>query len=101
MICRSLGILVAAACALPPGATTVRAQTPAGLEASLLYLDSAEWPRQTAARKVALAADFMRIFCTDPTMPPAALADCLDGDGENGPLFERAIACVSRSVRGR
>ncbi|MET4259690.1 hypothetical protein ABIC09_004648 [Bradyrhizobium sp. S3.12.5] len=36
-----------------------------------------------------------RIFCTDKTMAPASLADCLDKDGTNGQLFERAIACVA------
>jgi hypothetical protein len=93
MIARWSGIFLAAACTLPP--TAVRAQTPVGLETSLIYLDPDEWTRQTPARKGELAADFMRVFCTDQIMSAAMLADCLDRDGENGPLFERAIACVS------
>jgi hypothetical protein len=95
MIRRGFGIVFATACALLPFVTAAHAQTPIGLETSLIYLDSDEWAKQSAARKIALAADFMRIFCTDQTMPPAALANCLDHDGAHGPLFERAIACVS------
>ena len=64
-------------------------------DASLLYLSSGDWERQTAPRKVALAADFMRIFCTDQRMSAASLADCLDRDKADGAPFERAIACVS------
>ncbi len=63
-------------------------------DASLLYLSSGDWQRQSAPRKVALAADFMRIFCTDQTMSAASLADCLDRDKTDGAPFERAIACV-------
>jgi hypothetical protein len=69
-------------------------------ETSLLYLSPHDWQRQPAARKIALAADFMRIFCTNPTMSPASLADCLDRDSINGALFERAIACAS-ALAGR
>jgi hypothetical protein len=95
MIGRWFGIVLAAACGLLPVVTAARGQTPVGLEASLIYLDSDEWAKQSPARKIALAADFMRIFCADQAMPPATLADCLDHDGANGPLLERAIACVS------
>ncbi|MFB9269196.1 hypothetical protein ACFFWD_39820 [Bradyrhizobium erythrophlei] len=66
-----------------------------GDDTSLLYLSPADWEQQPPPRKVALAADFMRIFCTDQTMSPATLADCLDKDKANGALFERAIACAS------
>ena len=69
-------------------------------ETSLLYLSPADWTKQTPARKIALAADFMRIFCADQTMSPASLADCLDRDSANGALFERAIACAS-ALAGR
>jgi hypothetical protein len=69
-------------------------------ETSLLYLSPHDWERQPATRKIALAADFMRIFCADQTMSPASLADCLDRDGANGALFERAIACAS-ALAGR
>jgi hypothetical protein len=71
----------------------------AGPETSLLYLEPADWPRQSAVQRTALAADFMRIFCTDQTMPAALLVDCLDKDGTNGPMFERAIACVASRRR--
>jgi hypothetical protein len=69
-------------------------------ETSLLYLSPRDWERQPAPRKIALAADFMRIFCADPTMSPASLADCLDRERANGALFERAIACAS-ALAGR
>jgi hypothetical protein len=69
-------------------------------ETSLLYLSPQDWERQPAPRKIALAADFMRIFCADPTMSPASLADCLDRERANGALFERAIACAS-ALAGR
>ncbi|WP_456757490.1 hypothetical protein [Bradyrhizobium sp. USDA 4011] len=62
--------------------------------ASLLYLSSGDWERQSTPHKVALAADFMRIFCTDQRMSAASLADCLDRDKADGAPFERAIACV-------
>ncbi|MGY4569439.1 hypothetical protein [Bradyrhizobium sp. USDA 3256] len=70
-------------------------------DASLLYLSSNDWERQSETRKVALAADFMRIFCTDQTMSAISLADCLDRDKANGALFERAMACVSALSTGR
>ena len=69
-------------------------------ETSLLYLSPRDWERQPATRRIALAADFMRIFCADQTMSPASLADCLDRDSANGALFERAIACAS-ALAGR
>ena len=69
-------------------------------ETSLLYLSPHDWQRQPATRKIALAADFMRIFCADQTMSPASLADCLDRDSADGALFERAIACAS-ALAGR
>ena len=67
----------------------------------LLYLSQGDWERQPATSKIALAADFMRIFCTDQTMSPATLVDCLDKDGADGAMFERAIACVSAISSGR
>ena len=70
-------------------------------DASLLYLSSNDWERQSETRKVALAADFMRIFCTDQTMSAISLADCLDRDKADGALFERAMACVSALSTGR
>ncbi|MHC2335539.1 hypothetical protein [Bradyrhizobium sp. USDA 4454] len=70
-------------------------------DASLLYLSSGDWERQSAPRKIALAADFMRIFCTVQTMSAATLADCLDRDKADGAPFERAMACVSALSAGR
>ncbi|WP_375783792.1 hypothetical protein ACE10Z_28850 [Bradyrhizobium sp. Pha-3] len=70
-------------------------------DASLLYLSSGDWERQSALRKVALAADFMRIFCTDQRMSAASLADCLDRDKADRAPFERAMACVSALSAGR
>ncbi|WP_420970642.1 hypothetical protein [Bradyrhizobium sp. B120] len=70
-------------------------------DASLLYLSSGDWQRQSTPHKVALAADFMRIFCTDQRMSAASLADCLDRDKADGALFERAMACVSALSAGR
>ncbi|WP_375780174.1 hypothetical protein ACE103_15835 [Bradyrhizobium sp. ma5] len=80
--------------AVQPAAHGAAAESGAD-DASLLYLSSGDWQRQSAPRKVALAADFMRIFCTDQRMSAASLADCLDRDKADGALFERAIACVS------
>ncbi|MGF6312232.1 hypothetical protein ABIB82_006279 [Bradyrhizobium sp. i1.8.4] len=71
------------------------------VDASLLYLSSGDWARQSAPRKVALAADFMRIFCTDQRMSAASLADCLDRNAADGAPFERAMACVSALSAGR
>jgi hypothetical protein len=70
-------------------------------DASLLYLSGSDWDRQSAPHKIALAADFMRIFCTDQRMSAASLADCLDRDQADGALFERAMACVSALSAGR
>ncbi|HEX7924642.1 MAG TPA: hypothetical protein VF583_27025 [Bradyrhizobium sp.] len=77
-----------------PAARVAAAESGAD-DASLLYLSSNDWQRQSAPHKVALAADFLRIFCTDQRMSAASLADCLDRDKADGALFERAIACVS------
>ncbi|MEN3346949.1 MAG: hypothetical protein V7632_584 [Bradyrhizobium sp.] len=88
---------------LVAGGATLLSMTPAlagpPVETSLLYLEPGDWPKQSSAQRIALAADFMRIFCTDQSMPSASLAACLDRDGSNGRLFERAIACVAS--RGR
>ncbi|KJC57056.1 hypothetical protein UP10_30715 [Bradyrhizobium sp. LTSPM299] len=97
----------AVACALLPLLATLpvahgaTASPDVSEDTSLLYLSPADWEKQPAPRKIALAADFMRIFCTDQTMTPASLADCLDRDKANGALFERAIACASAISAGR
>ncbi|WP_166294154.1 hypothetical protein [Bradyrhizobium sp. 2S1] len=91
---------IGAACALlavlaaQPAARGAAAESSAD-DVSLLYLSSSDWARQPSPRKVALAADFMRIFCTDQKMSAASLADCLDRDEADGAPFERAMACVS------
>jgi hypothetical protein len=88
--------------AMQPASAGVATSLDTGdVDASLLYLSDADWQRQPPPRKIALAADFMRIFCTDQTMSPASLADCLDRDKAEGPLFERAIACASAISAGR
>jgi hypothetical protein len=66
---------------------------PAG---ALLYLDQSRWQQADRAQKIALAADFMRIFCGDPAMPPSNLVGCLDRTGETGSMFERALICVKQ-----
>jgi len=93
-----LSRLAATACALLP---LLVVQPASGEEASLLYLDHAGWEKQSSPGKIALAADFMRIFCADQTMSPASLADCLDRDKANDAMFERAIACASAISAGR
>ncbi|QIG98967.1 MULTISPECIES: hypothetical protein [unclassified Bradyrhizobium] len=80
--------------AAQPAARGAAAESSAD-DASLLYLSSSDWEQQSAPRKVALAADFMRIFCTDQRMSAASLADCLDRNAADGAVFERAMACVS------
>ena len=69
---------------------------PAG---TLLYLDRPGWSQADGARKVAIAADFMRVFCGDPSMPPRDLVDCLDRSDRPEPLFERALSCVAGRPR--
>jgi hypothetical protein len=97
VICALLSLL-----AMPPAARGAPASPDAGGgETSLLYLSPADWEKQPPPRKIALAADFMRIFCTDQTMTPASLADCLDRDKADSALFERAIACASAISAGR
>ena len=63
--------------------------------ATLLYLDQAGWEQANGEAKVALAADFMRVFCGNPAMPPADLVGCLDRADNTGSIFARAMACVA------
>jgi hypothetical protein len=63
--------------------------------ATLLYLDQQGWQQAGGETKVALAADFMRVFCGNPAMPPADLVGCLDRTEDTGPIFGRAMACVA------
>ena len=63
--------------------------------AALLYLDQIGWTHASGEAKAALAADFMRVFCGNPAMPPADLVNCLDRSGDAGSIFARAMACVA------
>ena len=62
---------------------------------TLLYLAPAEWQQADVTQKVALAADFMRVFCGNPAMPASELVGCLDSAAEAGSMFERALSCVA------
>jgi hypothetical protein len=61
---------------------------------SLLYMTSADWTRATRAEKLVLSADFMRVFCVQPTMSPESLADCLDEPARGPVPFDKALACI-------
>ena len=65
------------------------------LAGTLLYLDQSQWRQADRAQKIALAADFMRIYCGNPAMPPSNLVGCLDSGEQTGPIFERALICVA------
>ena len=62
--------------------------------ASILFMTPQDWRRASAAEKNALAADFMRLFCLQPTMPPAALAACLDRNPGSDAVFNAALDCA-------
>jgi hypothetical protein len=66
---------------------------------SIPYLDAADWRQASAGQKIALAADFMRVFCARPRMPPDALAACLDATAVAGPVFPRAMDCAGTIER--
>ncbi len=87
-------VLAASAAAGSRADSAPRAASPVPAGA-LLYLDKPEWKEADGARKAAIAADFMRVFCGDPNMPPRALVDCLDRSEGTEPLFERALSCVA------
>jgi hypothetical protein len=85
--------LFAAERSFAAGVTEIAAETmPAG---TLLYLDQSYWQQTDEAQKIALATDFMRIFCGDPAMPPSVLVGCLDRVRGSGSMFERALSCVA------
>lgn len=63
---------------------------------SLMFTPTDTWRKLSAVRKIALASDFMRVFCVQQTtMPPEALVDCLD-KAPDGEPYERAVACVKQ-----
>ena len=66
----------------------------------LLYMERSNWLKADRAQKTALAADFMRIFCGNPAMPPSDLVVCLDEVSDSGPLFSQALACVASLPQG-
>lgn len=88
--------IISAVAALAMAALCTRASadrtTPA---ATLLYLDQQQWEQASGEAKVALAEDFMRVFCGNPAMPAADLISCLDRARDAGPVFERALVCVA------
>ena len=89
-------VLSAAERSLAGEVAEIAAETvPAG---ALLYLDQSHWQQAQEAQKVALATDFMRIFCGDPAMPPSVLVGCLDRATGSGSMFERALSCVATST---
>ena len=87
-------VTASAAAGSPADEGTPRAALPVSA-GTLLYLDKPGWSQADSARKVAIAADFMRVFCGDPNMPPRDLVDCLDRSEGAEPLFERALSCVA------
>lgn len=62
--------------------------------ASILFMTPQDWRRASTAEKTALAADFMRLFCLQPTMPPADLAACLDRNPGSDAVFNAALDCA-------
>ena len=62
---------------------------------TLLYLAPTEWRQADVTQKVALAVDFMRVFCGNPAMPASDLVGCLDRAAEAESMFERALSCVA------
>ena len=87
----AIALVLASAGARAGQATDPASDPPAG---ALLYLDRTGWQASPPARKIALAADFMRIYCGNPAMPPSGLVACLDGSADSGPLFAQGLSCV-------
>ena len=67
---------------------------------ALLYMDQSGWRQADRARRIALATDFMRIYCGNPAMPPLELVTCLDEARDSGLIFERALSCVASGAQG-
>jgi hypothetical protein len=78
------------------GVTRAAPSASAAPAGALLYLDRSRWRQADSAQKIALATDFMRIFCGNPAMPPAILVGCLDNSEETGSMFEQALICVKQ-----
>ena len=77
------------------GAASTLPKNSSAPAAELLYLDQPHWREADPERKVALAIDFMRIFCGNPAMPPSHLVSCLDEASDSGSIFESALSCVA------
>jgi hypothetical protein len=73
----------------------IAAGTAAAQDLSLMFTPAEAWRRLPAQRKTAMAADFMRVFCVQQTMPAEALVGCLD-KAPDGEPYERAIGCVKQ-----
>ena len=98
LLALAVGAMVASAAADSRADGEPRAASPVSA-GTLLYLDKPGWSQADGTRKVAIAADFMRVFCGDPNMPPRDLVDCLDRSEGLEPLFERALSCVAGRPR--
>ena len=94
-----LAFAVGLAVASVAGSCTAEGTSSLVSAATLLYLDQPKWSQADGARKLAIAADFMRVFCGDPGMPALELVDCLDRGADAEPLFERALSCVAERQR--
>jgi hypothetical protein len=79
----------------PRAGDGVALAAPAAPAGALLYLDRSRWRQADSSQKIALAADFMRIFCGNPAMPPSVLVGCLDDAEDAGSMFEHALICVA------
>jgi hypothetical protein len=91
------GVAVVSASIQPRAGVELAASAPAG---ALLYLDQSQWRQADSAQKIALATDFMRIFCGNPAMPPSILVGCLDDAEDAGSMFEHALICVATDRAG-
>ena len=94
LLALAAGVVAASAAAGSPADEGTRVAFPISA-GTLLYLDKPGWSQADGARKLGIAADFMRVFCGDPGMPAIDLVDCLDRSEGVEPLFERAISCVA------
>lgn len=89
---RSVPILaLLAVLALPSVQAQQRGQT-------LLFMTDDAWRQSTRDEKLALAADFMRVFCIEPTMSPASLVACLDARGGHD-VYRRVLTCSKDLAR--
>jgi hypothetical protein len=84
----------ALACLVSASAATLPQTPDESQPQSLTFMTPRDWRRSSPGQKIALAADFMRIFCVRPAMAPARLADCLDREERGETPFDGAMACV-------